>query len=917
MTTISDKQAGSSFDRPTANENSRDALLLAPHAYSAEQITNALNVDAEQGLSNEEAATRLQRDGMNTLETAGGRVWWQILLGQFTSIVVWLLAFAAVVAWFTESQIEAAAILTVLLLNALIGFAIEWQAGRSLDALRKATHTSARVRRENHEQVIESSELVSGDIIILTAGDRVPADSLLIEAVNLHSDESTLTGESEPVEKSNTPAEISAPLAERHSMLFLGTNIVRGRAVAVVTATGKQTEMGRIGQLINETTTEQTPLEGKLQELGKKLVYIVLGVAAAVMVVGFLRGDDWWLMLKVSVSLAVAAVPEGLPAVTTLILALGVMRMARRSAIVRQLSAVETLGSTTVICTDKTGTLTENRMTVLEYQLANKQSVQIGANDEINAPDEHLRRLLRVSVLCNEASFDSNNGSGKQPIGDPTETALLVAADKFGINVEAEHAQYKKLFEIPFDSVAKRMITVSEGADGKQFAAMIGAPSVTFAACDRFVGGGGTIGVLDEKTRREFLDVNETMANRALRVLAFAEKPLSGKFDFNSHNAAESSEETRNGYIFLGFAGMSDPLREGVVEAVRAAQQAGIRGVMLTGDQINTARAVASELRLSEGADIFALHSDDLADSDSEKIAQMARQAHVFARVTPEDKLRIVEALQQAGEIVAVTGDGVNDAPALERADIGIAMGMRGTEVAKEAADIVLTDDNFSTIVKAVEGGRAIYANITKFVHLMFTSNLGEVIVIFIPIAAGFPLPLLPLQILWVNLITDIFPALALALEPPAPETMSRRPLSAQESILSKPFLFLISWQAAMLAAITLAAYFWSLQTYGEGAHTRTVTLLSVVGVQLGHLYNCRSRTRSAFAGFFRNPYIFAATLIVIGLQSLALYFPPLARVLDTVPPTNADFVVIALSVILPIVIVEITKIFIRRKPGD
>ncbi len=908
MSTKTAKNASERFNRPpSANESFQ--LLLAPHAYSSEQITSLLNVEVSKGLSNEDAGTRLLRDGTNTLETAVGRGPLRILLGQFTSIVVWLLAFAAVVAWFTESQVEAAAILAVLILNALIGFAIEWQAGRALYALRKATHINARVRRNGREQVIEASDLVSGDIIILTAGDRVPADSLLIEAINLSADESTLTGESVPVEKSVTVSKISAPLAERPSILFLGTNIVRGRAVAVVTATGKQTEIGRIGQLINQTKSEQTPLEKKLQELGKKLVYIVLGVAAAVMLAGLLRGDEWWLMLEVSVSLAVAAVPEGLPAVTTLILALGVLRMARRNAIVRKLSAVETLGSTTVICTDKTGTLTENRMTVQEYQLANGEVIQVSAHTKTNLADENLQRLLRVSVLCNEASFDPSSADGKQAIGDPTETSLLVAAHKFGLNAQTERSLYKKLFEHPFDAATKRMVTVLEGEDEKQFAAMKGAPGVLLDACSNYVARDGKISVLDEEARRDFLKINEAMASRALRVLAFAEKPLKGDFDFNSN------DETKNGYIFLGFTGMIDPLREGVVEAVREAQQAGIRVVMLTGDQINTARAIAQELHLSEGADIFALHSDDLADSDSEKIAQMAREAHVFARVTPEDKLRIVEALQQAGEIVAVTGDGVNDAPALKRADIGIAMGMRGTEVAKEAADIVLTDDNFSTIVKAVEGGRSIYANITKFVHLMFSSNLGEIIVIFIPIAAGFPLPLLPLQILWVNLVTDIFPALSLAVEPPSPETMSRRP-QQQEGLLSAPFLFLISWQGTMLAAITLAAYFWALQTYGEGAHARTVTLLSVVGVQLGHLYNCRSRTRSAFEGFFRNPYIFIASLIVIALQLLALYFPPLARVLDTVPPANADFIVILLAVIIPVVIVEITKIFARRKPG-
>lgn len=883
-----------------------DDLLLKPFAYSATQITSFLNVDSSHGLSNKEAETRLQRDGPNSLESAIGFSSWQILLGQFSSIVVWLLAFAALVAWFTGGQIEAAAIVVVLVLNAAIGFAIEWQAGRALDALRRATHTMARVRRNGTEHIINSSELVSGDIIILTAGDRVPADSLLIESVNLSVDESRLTGESVPSEKMITHVEPSTPLAERSSMLYLGTSVVRGHAVAVVTATGTQTEIGHIGQLINQTKSERTPLERKLQELGTKLVYIVVGVAGIVMLAGILRGTEWWLMLEVSVSLAVAAVPEGLPAVTTLILALGVLRMAKHNAIVRKLSAVETLGSTTVICSDKTGTLTENRMTVQEFELSNGQAIQLSAKAGTVSRDKNLASLLRVSVLCNEAAFNPNDEDGKQTIGDPTETALLVAANRLGINVHTERSNYKNLFEHPFDSVTKRMMVVSQGEDGRQFAGMKGAPAVVLDSCSSYISESGQISVLDDGTRSSFLQINEAMASRALRVLAFADKPLNGNVDFK--------DVITDGYTFLGFSGMIDPIREGVVEAVRNAQRAGIRVVMLTGDQLNTAEAVARELNLSEGTDIFALHSDDLADSDSEKIAEMAREAHVFARVTPEDKLRIVEALQKAGEIVAVTGDGVNDAPALKRADIGIAMGMRGTEVAKEAADIVLTDDNFSTIVKAVEGGRAIYANITKFVHMMFSHNLGEILVIFIPIAAGFPLPLLPLQILWINLVTDIFPALALAVEPPSPNTMTRGPLSARENLLSRPFLFLISWQGAMLAAITLAVYFWALQTYGEGAHTRTVTLLAVVGSQLGHLYNCRSRTHSVFNGFFRNPYIFAATGAVVVLQALAIYFAPLAKVLDTVRPTATDFGVILLSIVSPIIIVEITKLFARRK---
>lgn len=894
-------------------KNSDDESLSFPHAFSATQIKAALGVDSAVGLSNEEAKLRFARDGANTLEQSAGRGWLSILLGQFSSIVVWLLAFAAVVAWFTDSRLESLAILVVLLLNAIIGFAIEWQAGRALNALRRAAHTSARVRRNGGEQILDAAQIVVGDIVILTSGDRVPADERLIEADNLRADESTLTGESVAVEKSIEEVKTDAPLAERRSMLYLGTAIVAGRAVAAVTSTGKQTELGRIGELIAETKSEQTPLERKLGELGKKLVYVVLGVAALVMLTGFLRGDDWWLMLEVSVSLAVAAVPEGLPAVTTLILALGVLRMARRNAIVRKLAAVETLGSVTVICTDKTGTLTENRMTVQEYRLANEQIIKLSPDfkpdadgkTDANSPDENLPRLVRVSFLCNDASLDSNNADKNQPIGDPTETALLVAAEKFGFDVRREKSAYKKLLEHPFDAATKRMITVLQAADGKAFGALKGAPGVVLDVCATYVSKDGKTVPLDDETRRNFLKINEEMADEALRVLAFADKNITD---------AENLE-IENGYTFLGFVGMSDPPRDGVAEAVREAQAAGIRVVMLTGDQINTARAVALQLNLSQGADIFALHSDDLANSDKDEIAQMARQAHVFARVSPEDKLRIVEALQKAGEIVAVTGDGVNDAPALKRADIGVAMGS-GTEVAKEAADIVLTDDNFATIVRAVEGGRAIYANIIKFVHLMFSHNLGEIIVIFVPIAAGFPLALLPLQILWVNLVTDVFPALALALEPPSKDTMRRRPHSPQENLLSGGFLFLISWQAAMLAGITLAAYFWALQIYGAGAHTQTITLLTLVGSQLGHLYNCRSQTRSAFKGFFSNPYIFIASAIVIGLQLLAVYFEPLAKILNTVPPNKIDWLVIISSIITPVVIVEMTKIFAnaRRK---
>jgi Ca2+-transporting ATPase len=449
------------------------------------------------------------------------------------------------------------------------------------------------------------------------------------------------------------------------------------------------------------------------------------------------------------------------------------------------------------------------------------------------------------------------------------------------------------------------MIAVFDCGNAKHQAMMKGAPSVVLDACGYY--SDGTVEndrPLDSVSRERFYKVNEEMAGVGLRVLAFADK----KYDDGR------AGDTDTGYTFLGFVGMTDPPRREVPEAIRRAKKAGIRVVMLTGDQLLTAQAIARELHLSEDHDVFALHSRDLIDVGSEGVAEFARRAHVFARVTPEDKLRIVQALQQAGEIVAVTGDGVNDAPALKQANIGIAMGMRGTEVAKESADIVLTDDNFSTIVHAVERGRTIYANIIKFVHLMFSHNLGEILVIFVAIISGLPLPLLPLQILWINLVTDIFPAFALAVEPTTKETMLRRPRPPTESLLSPRFMFLIAWQGAMLAGLTLAAYVWSLNSYGEGAHARTVGLLVLVGVQLGHLFNCRSRTRSAFDGFFSNPFIFVSVAIVAGLQAIALVSPFLANLLGLETPNLTDWFVIGLATILPIPIVEISKAIARRQ---
>lgn len=888
------------MEQSPTNSIGKNDVLDTAHGHHGGIIADALGVEIETGLPDYEAASRLKTNGANKLERDSGTPWWRILLRQFSSIVVWLLLAAGAVAWFTNGVPEATAILVVLILNAGIGFAIEWQAGQALNALRDTTPTHARVRRSGSEKVIDAAELVIGDIISMSAGDRVPADARVLEAANLQADESALTGESFPVTKTNEPVLPASVLTERRSMLYLGTMVVSGRALAVVTATGSQTEIGRVGTLLAKTRSEATPLEKKLESLGKLLVYIVLCIAAVVMIAGVLRGDDPALMLEVSISLAVAAVPEALPAMTTLILALGVLRMAKKQAIVRKLSAVEALGSTTVICTDKTGTLTENRMTVQEYRLADRRVISL-ANGA--TPDGLLEELLRVSVLCNDAALGIGTEE-KQAVGDPTETALLVAANTLRMDVGAERAKFEKIHEQPFDASSKRMITAFRNNDShSMYCAVKGAPGVVLEMCSDFRSGENTVAPLNKKTRDRFIAVNEEIASRGLRVLAFAEKDLDHEDD-----------KLDGGYTFLGFAGMTDPPRAGVSEAIRAAQSAGIRVVMLTGDQALTARSIAKELNLGNDADIFALHASDMANAGDEWLAAAARRAHVFARVSPEDKLRIVDVLQRAGEVVAVTGDGINDAPALRKADIGIAMGMRGTEVAKEAADVVLTDDNFLTIIHAIEGGRTIYANIIKFVHLMFSKNLAEVYFIFVAIIVGLPLPLLPLQILWLNLVTDVFPAFALAVEPASGLTMKHRPRPQGETFLSRRFLVLIGWQGVLLATITLAAYLWALNAYGEGSHARTMALMSIVGVQLGHMFNCRSRTHSAFEGFFSNPYVFGAAASMLLLQVLAVSVTPLAAILDLVRPNWNDIFVTLGCVSIPVFVVEMTKAYQRRR---
>ncbi|MGZ5441040.1 MAG: cation-translocating P-type ATPase [Thermoanaerobaculia bacterium] len=817
----------------------------APHARSAEEVARELNVDVTRGLSHEEASVRRETFGPNVVVREAGRSLWSIAVRQFRSIIVVLLAVAAAISFATRDAAEGMAILGVLLINAAVGFAIEWRSERALESLRIQVRTTARVLRERVQSILDAEELVPGDVILLDPGAHVPADARVLESMALQAEEAALTGESVPVSKSAESVPRDTTLAERTSMLFLGTIATSGRATAVVTATADATELGKIGRLVRDVEIEATPLEQRLAVLGRTLVRVVLAVGAVVAAAGILRGDPLWEMVEVGISLAVAAVPEGLPAVTTLILSVGVLRMARRNAIVRKLPAVEALGSTTVICTDKTGTLTMNKLTVRA----------IDAEDSLE--------VLRIGALCSDAVIDQAS-----PVGDPTEVALVVAAMDAGIDVAKLRQSHRTLFEVPFDPARRHMITVHEAPEGGKLVALKGAPAVVLGMCE-----------LPDERKAELLRRNEQLASRGLRVLAFAR--------------GSDDSDLSNGYTFLGFAALADPPRPAAEEAIARAREAGIRVVMLTGDQVETARAIARELRLT-GDEPPVIGRD------------------VFARVTAEDKLRIVEELRDAGEVVAVTGDGVNDAPALRRADIGVAMGRTGTDAAKQTADLILIDDNLGTIVAAIEEGRTIFANITKFVHLLFSHNIGEVLLVFTAIVAGLPLPLLPLQILWLNVATDIFPAFGLALEPSDPRRMRERPRGGD--ILSRSFLILVAWQGAMLASIALGAYVWALRSYGPGAHARTIALCALVAVQLGHTFNCRSRVASAFTDLFSNVHVWAAVATVIVLQAFAIGFTPLARLLGVTSLAPRDLIVIALCTLLPIAIVEVQKFGARRQ---
>lgn len=848
------------------------------------------------GLSHAEAALRRQRYGENRLVPPRPVSALKILRDQLTSVVMLLLAAAGVVSLLLGDRLEAAAVGAVLAINALIGFVTELRARRAMEGLLQYQAPRASVLREGRLQVVGAEALVPGDVVQLTAGQAVPADGRLIEVTDLRTVEAALTGESLPVSKASEPVPADAPLAERRNMAYQGTTIAAGRAVAVVTETGAQTELGRIGTLVGSLQEERTPLERRLDALGRRLVWLALAVAFLVAALGALRGAPLGLMVEMGIALAVAAVPEALPAVATIALAVGLRRMARRHALVRRLPAVEALGSTTVICTDKTRTLTSGEMEVVRVWAAGDY-VDLAADAEYPRR-AGLRRVLETAALASQPQPQRADGQGSSA-GDPVDLALLRAAQRAGIDRDGLVRERPALGLVPFSSHRKLMSSFHR-QDGTVVAHVKGAPGRVLELCGRLLARDGEQ-PLDERARAELLAVNQTLARGGLRVLALAAGQI-----------AQPEESALRGLTFLGFLGLMDPPAKGVKETIALLRAAGLRTVMLTGDQRLTAEAVGRELGVLDRGEqvVDGRELDGLSEAElGEKIAA----AGAFSRVTPGHKLSLVRALQARGENVAMLGDGVNDAAALRKADVGVAMGLRGTDVAKEAAAIVLQDDRFETIAAAVEEGRVIYDNIRKFVFYLFSCNVAEVLVLLGAGLTGLPLPLLPLQILWLNMVTDTFPALALALEPADRDVMKRPPRDPQEAILSRGFLSTVLFYGGLITASTMGAFLWALARAPDRAVT--VAFMTLALAQIFHLGNARSMDAVLDpARVLSNRYALGALLLTVSLQLAALYVDPLPRVLRLSPLTAREWAVVLVCAAAPAVVGQASKLLSARQ---
>jgi Ca2+-transporting ATPase len=852
--------------------------MLTCHAQKIKEVLEALG-SALNGLKSEEVQKRQQEYGPNELKKAERISPLKIFFNQFKNVLIVILLIAILVSASLGEFIDAAVIFAIVILSTVLGFIQEYRSERALEALKRMAAPTAKVIRDGEEAQIPARDLVPGDILLLCTGDKVAADARVIEEMNLKTDEAPLTGESVSVGKNIDPVSVDTAVADRKCIVYSGTIITYGRGKAVVTAIGMETEFGKIAAMIKEAKTPKTPLEKRTEEIGKWLGIIFVIVCAIATVLGVFRGNPLLGMLVWGISLAVAAVPEALPAVVTGSLAIGVQKMAKRNAIVRKLPAVETLGSTSVICSDKTGTLTKNEMTVRRIYINDKIIEVAGSGYEpkpvISDPDPHLKLLCQIALLCNDASLVKN-----KIIGDPTEGALVVAAEKCGLREKETREKYPRISEIPFESERKMMSTI-HGIEGKNKAYVKGAAE---ALLDRstHVYRQGRVEELTEERKRKILYINEEMAGKALRVLGVAYCDLPDDF---------TPDSVENNLVFVGLLGMIDPPREEVKDAMRLCEKAGIRAVMITGDHKLTAVAIARELGQLKTAEDSVLTGAELEKMSDEMFFKRVGNISVYARMSPGHKLRVVKALKEKGHIVAVTGDGVNDAPALKWADIGIAMGITGTDVTKEASDMVLADDNFATIVSAVREGRSIYDNIQKYLLYLLRCNVGEIIVLAGSFLIGLPLPLIALQILWVNLTTDGLPAIALGVDPPEPDIMERAPRDPKASVFSREI-------KAGIVVLSLNMAIWILPMFAlylrEGLiKAQTMVFVTMIMNEMVNAFNSRSARESIFkVGWFANKWLVGSVVVSLLMVAAVIHNPTLSSLFHTVPLTAKDWLI-------------------------
>ena len=887
------------------------------------EAMRALNARMD-GLSSEEAQKRLQEFGPNELKKEKRKSPIKLFFEQFTNILIIILLVATVLSFAVGEAYDAIVIIAIVVACAVLGFTQEYKAEKALEALKKMTAPTALVLRDGRELQLETRDVVPGDILLLYTGDKVPADARLIEAMNMKTDEAPLTGESTPVNKDVKSLPEETIVSDRRNTVFTGTVVVYGRGKAVVTSTGMNTEFGKIAKMVQVTEAEETPLEKRMGHVGKWIGIFSIAVCAVVAIFGIYRGREILDMVLWGISLAVAAVPEALPAVVTGALAVGMYRMARENSIVRRLPAVETLGCTSVICSDKTGTMTKGEMTVQRIYVNGMALKVRGVGYEPQgsflfedkkldlAKEKELYTLLKGATLCNDAKLEKEEGKWVVK-GDPTEGALVVAAAKADLWKEEIEKEEPRINEIPFSSERKRMTTIHEAYGKSKIAYMKGAPEIVLERCTKVYTNGKVRKLTDEK-RRQILAVNEAMAVQALRNLGLAYREL-------PESLTSLSEEDEKGFVFLGIVGMIDPPREEVKEAIYTCRKAGIKVVMVTGDHKLTAMAVAKELNLigeNEDEAGRVLTGAELDKFSKEEFEEIVENLVIYARVSPEHKVRIVKALREKGYICAMTGDGVNDAPALKRADIGIAMGITGTEVTKEASDMVLTDDNFATIVRAIREGREIYDNIKKYLTYLLRCNIMEILVLFIAMMlsreSDAAIALTTIQILWVNLTTDGLPAIALGVDPGDPDLMERRPRDPNESVFTRDVKVYLSAVPTLMTVLLLGGYFYTLETYGL-LEARTQLFTALVLMELANAVNARSLKYTVFkVGVFKNKFLWFAILSSLGLQLMVLYIPALHDIFKVTYPQLFDWAVAIAFTLTVFFSIEIGKYVASRR---